>query len=614
MGYWQERWERRQNTRRIEKQMDENFKKQTGMSARYARFLDRRSGWQLKLRDRQQAREKALRAKAEAATSEKTKRRLLHRAEARQIKANGHNVWSRQLAQRSRGEINAQEWGRINRTRRNHRLYDAVSAVVRRFQPKNPLRKEGMEFAGPDMPSHTDRGYHGSEFYQTKYKNKGRIFLGGTKAMNLFEDDHGKQWLCKEAVTCVGTPKPEGALVTEAASRLQHRISPDTAVHAFAYTDEKGRVTGSLQERLDVKPHGFDLFKWQADTSKPIPAHLPDQILREHVTDWLLCNFDTKGENFLEDTQGRLRGIDKEQAFSYLGHKDAQHMSYQFSPNPNKTLYNSVFELYAQGKMDLDLGKVDEHIRRVEAIPDEEYVGMFSEVVAAKCKGDPKKMEEMNAQILARKTGLRAEYERFFGELARERGETELLDENGNFSFAKAAEKTAEAGGRTAETAEKTARAEAPEKKAAPLDRSQFEKPLTLEESLQAQKLQRELGRAVTALDRRMDAEGVSAEERSALGEVKAVAQTIKDYNAKRLTGRITKDESVAFHQLLDPAHAEAGKAAPEVVRFTQELRQVMEPEREGPAKAQAAVGAKTHQKQPLQHQHKPPQLSGGPR
>ena len=76
--------------------------------------------------------------------------------------------------------------------------------------------------------------------------------------------------------------------------------------------------------------------------------------IRDSVTDWLLCNFDTKGENFLEDDQGRLRGIDKEQSLSFLDHKDAQHMSYRFSPNPNKTLYNSVFELYAQGKLDLD--------------------------------------------------------------------------------------------------------------------------------------------------------------------------------------------------------------------------------------------------------------------
>lgn len=530
------------------------------------RSLLARADKQARKRAREEAREKALREKAAAATSERARRRLLHRAEGHQIKANAAKVRGRQFTERSEGKINDAEWKRIGRSRRNHRLYDAISAVTRRFLPKNPLRDEGMHFWGPDMSEATSPNKVPPP---AQYTNKGRIFLGGTKAMNLFENAAGKQFLCKEAVTCVGTYKPMGALVTEAASRLQEQIDPDTAIRAFTYRKD-GRVLGSLQERLDVKPDGFDLFKWQADTSKPLPAHLPNQILREHVTDWLLCNFDTKGENFLEDAQGRLRGIDKEQALSFLGHKDAQHMSYKFSPNPNKTLYNSVFELYAQGKMDLDLGQVDRYIQKIERISDGDYVDMFYEVVKAKCKGDPGKMEKMNAQILARKTGLRAEYERFFGELARERGAAELLDENGSFSFAKAAEKTAEAGGRTAEGPEK-----------APLDRSRFEKPLTMEESLQAQRLQTQLNRTVRSLSQRMEAEGVSPEQREALGEVRDTAQTIKDYNAKRLAGRITPDESIAFHRLLDPAHARDSGARPEVVKFTQELHRATAPETE---------------------------------
>lgn len=548
------------------------------MTEKQQASLQAKAEKQAQKRAREEARERALREKAGAAKSERAKLRLLHRAERHQIRANTAKVRGKQFTERAEGKINDAEWKRIKRTRRNHRLYDAVSAVTRRFQPKNPLREEGQTIEGPDNVSHDALNFSSPERQSQSgmsYKNKGRIFLGGTKAMNLFEDQKGKEWLCKEAVTCVGTPKPEGALVTEAASHLQRCIDPDTAILSFAYRGNHGRVLGSLQERLDVKPDGFDLFKWQTDTSQPIPDHLPNQILREHVTDWLLCNFDTKGENFLEDSQGRLRGIDKEQALSFLGHKDAQHMSYRFSPNPNKTLYNSVFELYAQGKMDLNLGQVDQYIQKIERIPDSDYLDMFHDVVETKCKGDPKKMEKMNAQILARKTGLRAEYERFFGELAKERGAAELLDENGKFSFAKAAEKAAEAGGRTAE---------APGK--APLDRSRFEKPLTMEESLQAQRLQTQLMRTVRSISRQMKQPELPAEERDALAAVKSTAETIKDYNAKRLAGRITPDESLAFHQLLDPAHAKESGAQPEVVKFTQELRQLTAPEREPPVKA----------------------------
>ena len=561
------------------------------MTEKQQKALQAKAARQAQKRAREEARERALREQA-AAKSGRAQRRLLHRAERHQIRANAAKVRGKQFTERAEGKINDAEWKRIGRTRRNHRMYDMVSAITRRFQPRNPLREEGRTITGPDSVGRTGPGRQSEVQYGKSYKNKGRIFLGGTKAMNLFEDEAGKEWLCKEAVTCVGTYKPMGALVTEAASHLQELIDPDTAVRSFAYS-ENGRVMGSLQERLEVKPDGFDLFKWQSDTTQPLPAHLPNQILREHVTDWLLCNFDTKGENFLEDSQGRLRGIDKEQAFSFLDHKDAQLMSRTFSPNPNNTLYNSVFELYAQGKIDLDLGQVDQYVQRIERIPDDEYLEMFHDVVEAKCKGDPMKMRKMESQILIRKTGLRAEYERFFGELAKERGATELLNEAGMFSFAKAAEKAAQADGavREAEGPEKAAQAavRAAEKKAAPLDRSQFEKPLTLEESLQAQRLQTQLMRAVRSVSRQMDQPDLAPERRDALGEVKATAETIKGYNAKRLAGRITPDESLAFHRLLDPAHAKESGVRPEVVKFTQDLRQVMAPEKDGPAPKAAA-------------------------
>lgn len=545
------------------------------MTERQKESLRAKAEKQAQRRAREEAKEQVLREKAAAAGSERARRRLLHRAERHQIRANAHKVRSKQFTERAEGKINDQEWKRIGRSRRNHRMYDAISAITRRFLPKNPLREEGMEFRRDEQ----------------KFTNQGRIFLGGTKAMNLFEDGAGKQWLCKEAVTCVGTYKPMGALVTEAASRLQEKISPDTAIRSFAYRGEGGRVLGSLQERLDVKPDAFDLFKWQSDTSKPLPGHLPDQILREHVTDWLLCNFDTKGENFLEDSQGRLRGIDKEQALSFLDHKDAQHMSYQFSPNPNKTLYNSVFELYAKGEIDLNLNQVDRYIQTVEAIPREEYLGLFREVVEAKCKGDPARMEKMNAQILARKEGLRAEYQRFFGELARERGAAGLTDPEGSFVFG------------AADGPEK--QGPAAEQK---LDRRQYEKPLTLEESLQAQRLQTQLTRAVRSVSRQMDQPELPAEQRDALGEVKATAETIKGYNEKRLAGRITRDESLAFHRLLDPAHAKESGARPEVVKFTQELHQVMAPEKETSAK-QAAPKAPVKEAPKLQKKQDLPSI-----
>ena len=503
-----------------------------------------------------QKREQALRERAGQAEGRR-KAKLLRRAEKQQIRANAHKVRGKQLTQRAAGEINDKEWKRIRRSRRNHWFYDRISTVTRRFQPRNPLREEGMTFQRD-----------GQEF-----QNQGRIFLGGTKAMNLFTDQAGKQWLCKEAVTCVGTYKPMGALVTEAASKLQALISPKSAIRAFAQRGEDNRVLGSLQEKIDVKEDAFDLFKWQSDTSKPLPAHLPDQILREHVTDWLLCNFDTKGENFLEDASGTLRGIDKEQALSFLDDKRAQHMSYEFSPNPNKTLYNTVFELYAQGKMELNLEQVDGYIRTVESIPNKDYLKLFHDVVKAKCKGDPVRMEQMESKILARKTGLREEYQRFFGELATQRGEKALVDRDGKFSFAAA-------------QARKEVRApEAPEM----LERSKYEKPLTLEESIKAQHLQTQLLRAQQAAEKELARSDLSQQQIQGQTEIKTTAQKLIDLNTKRLTARITPDEKAAFNQLMDPVQAEKSKGTPELVQFTRELQKTMTADKKAePKQAQA--------------------------
>ena len=518
------------------------------MTQRQIDALNQKAQKQQKKQQQAQEREQDLRGRAAQAEG-KRRAKLLRRAEKQQIRANAHKVRGKQLAQRAAGEINDKEWKRIRRSRRNHWFYDRISAVTRRFQPRNPLREEGMTFQRD-----------GQEF-----QNQGRIFLGGTKAMNLFTDQAGKRWLCKEAVTCVGTYKPMGALVTEAASKLQAKISPQSAIRDFAQRGADDRVLGSLQEQIDVKQGAFDLFKWQADTSKPLPAHLPDQILREHVTDWLLCNFDTKGENFLEDANGTLRGIDKEQALSFLDDKRAQHMSYEFSPNPNKTLYNTVFELYAQGKMDLDLGQVDGYIRRVESITDEDYLDLFRSVVKAKCKEDPAKMKQMENKILARKTGLREEYQRFFGELAVQRGEKALVDQDGKFSFAAA---RAMKEGRAPEAWEA-------------MDRSRYEKPLTLEESLQAQRLQTQLLRAQRSAEKELARSDLSPQQVQAQTEVKTAAQRLMELNTKRLTARITPDEKTSFHQLMDQLQTENSKSTPEMARVTRELQKVMAPDKQ---------------------------------
>ena len=264
------------------------------------------------------------------------------------------------------------------------------------------------------------------------------IFLGGTKPMSQYIAADGSKWLAKQAVTCVGTYKPSGAILTEIGSNIQKLVDESTAVEAFVgQTKKHGMV--SFQRRLKnvVSSKVLDLFKFSRHpelatqaTTKQVEDLMP-QILREHVTDWLLCNFDTKGENFiLTQEPGQpmvLHGIDKEAAFNKILDPAAQQMSTTYKPHANNTLYNVVFEKFANGEMEFDLRAAAEQIEKITAMGDDQYMAQYQsyfDYLTQKADGKEKelaKVERIRANILARKTGLKDEYIRFFTELIERR-------------------------------------------------------------------------------------------------------------------------------------------------------------------------------------------------
>lgn len=116
-------------------------------------------------------------------------------------------------------------------------------------------------------------------------------------------------------------------------------------------------MLGSFQEKIETigREQQVDLFSWQTNPQDNIPADMKKEILREHTLDWLLCNFDTKGENFLHRADGHLCSFDKEASFYKLMDPEAQHMSTEYKPHANDTLYNTLFTQFAQGNVTLDL-------------------------------------------------------------------------------------------------------------------------------------------------------------------------------------------------------------------------------------------------------------------
>ena len=308
-----------------------------------------------------------------------------------------------------------------------HAFYDWLRRR-RVTQPDTSLSKEDATFENP--------------YSRKTMVNRGRALYGGTKPMYIYEEEglNGKTLLYKEAVNCTGGITPERAYVTACASSLQrYMFGEDHYVPVFAAKNEEGVAIGTFQYKVDTlqtptaQIPKIDLYAWQEDPSQPISEEVTRQILREHTLDWVLGNFDTKGENFLQKTDGSLVSIDKEASFSHLGEEKAEHMSRTEILQKHNTIYNVLFSQFVEQPLDsknpifLDFDYVETYIEKIEKIPNDQYLILFesflTEKYGAKIKdGKPnearKKAED---QILAIKDGLREEYQRFFGQLLDER-------------------------------------------------------------------------------------------------------------------------------------------------------------------------------------------------
>lgn len=396
---------------------------------------------QMKVRHKAQAERAKLAGDFARMLPEKSaqRRKAMAVKEEQELKAD-HLRRKLKVAQMPEGEEKEREKATLTR----HGHYDRLKKI---FRKDNPLSHEDAEWKLPTGQT---------------LVNVGRAFFGGTKPMYIFEDRSSpilrdgqvvgyKQYLFKEATNCIGMYKPEGALVTEAAAALQEKICGPYSIPAYAAMEGK-KVLGSFQEKIETieAAQRFDLFSWQTDPQDNIPAEMKKEILREHTLDWLLCNFDTKGENFLHRTDNHLCSFDKEASFSKLKDAGAQHMSTEYKPHANDTLYNTLFTQFVKGNVALDLSASLEQVTKVEAMEKEEYLGLFSKMLDQKygpSTESNKARQEVEAAMWQRKDNLREEYRAFYTDLIRRRREAlrkagkaddcaAYVDEKGKFRFA----------------------------------------------------------------------------------------------------------------------------------------------------------------------------------
>ena len=250
---------------------------------------------------------------------------------------------------------------------------------------------------------------------------QGPSHMGGTGKSYIYKDADGQEWIFKPGKNKDGTLAPYRTYVTEAAYKVQSIVDPDTAVPVARFTDVKGTF-GAMQKKIDGSNISSELYKLYQ--GQDLPADLKSQIQREHVTDWLIGNFDGHSKEFIADTSGRLVGLDKDQAFRYLQDKASRTMSYSYHPNAvygeDEPIYNAMYRMFAKGDIDLEPNDVLPYIKRVESISDKEYREIFREY-AENLNGKGKAAEALLDDIVERKASLRETYRTFYEELLTER-------------------------------------------------------------------------------------------------------------------------------------------------------------------------------------------------
>ena len=249
--------------------------------------------------------------------------------------------------------------------------------------------------------------------------------MGGSKPSYYFTDKTtGKRYLYKKAENCCGMSRPGGAIMTEVGGRLQELLDPQHSISAVGIKNNKGQYIGSLQEIIDVKKDGFDFNQWQHQpeserSTDVLTDQVKEQLLTFHAIDWLLCNYDTKGENLLQRSDGSFVSIDKEGSFHHVLKEGTLEMSVDYSPHTDEPIYNTFFKMYRDGKIDIDKKVVESVITRVENLDDKEYLKMFKPYLRVL------KEEErlpVKKEIMRRKKNIRKSYEAFFRELDSHRG------------------------------------------------------------------------------------------------------------------------------------------------------------------------------------------------
>lgn len=208
---------------------------------------------------------------------------------------------------------------------------------------------------------------------------------------------------------------------------IQKLINPETAVEIRPIKASIGKNEEEiLSSAVKLIPNTKD-FEYLDNNTYPqngyeaLPKEKVEDLLREFIVDHLIFNTDTKGANFIYDSN-HIYGIDKEQALKFLSNPNLNDtkLSYlRHTGNGCQTMYANLFEAYIDGKQPISeesFNVLYQICDQLDALSDEEYLKNFEDYIG--CSNAPEETKNyIRNIILSRKKSLRDEMDLFMTEI-----------------------------------------------------------------------------------------------------------------------------------------------------------------------------------------------------
>jgi len=307
--------------------------------------------------------------------------------------------------------------------------------------------KEDLEMLNQLLIKINELGLNLEEIYRVK-----EVQLGNSHSMYECRV-RGKDgsYFIKPGYSKNMTIQPYRSYGMKAAYEVQRIINPNGAVYADVIQIDSNKVGAYGLGKIDCSVIKIipDAKNITNQILKNIKGNELSSLLLESLVDYLIYNYDTKFENYIQSS-GMIYGVDKEQTCAFIYHDNKlrnEDGSYKtdfndfinYNPNCVNLLYPELFKMIAKGEIELTQKNIEDiitAINNIESITDEEYIKIFENYINSWIMSHSEYMDPNNDQeteierikeqfinaLLSRKQNLRYEFTIYLNNILEEYG------------------------------------------------------------------------------------------------------------------------------------------------------------------------------------------------